>query len=171
MKALVGLAFIGILAACTTPGIGPQIQAQTHTLATAREVRRLAPLPASAAPLEIIINEVRNAAGVIYVAVFADADSFPMPHRDVAHRVVQPRNGSVRTLIEDLPSGRYAVAVFHDENDNQDFDLRFGILPREGYGFSNDAHALLRPPEFEQAAFDLSPKGVRVSFDMVYPGP
>ncbi len=131
----------------------------------------LVPLPASAATIEIVINEVRNAAGVIHLAVFADADSFPMPHRDVAHRVVQPRNGSVHALIENLPSGRYAVAVFHDENDNETFDLRFGILPREGYGFSNDAQALLRPPAFEQAAFDLSPGGVRVSFDMVYPGP
>ncbi len=33
------------------------------------------------------------------------------------------------------------------------------------------AHAVLRPPAFEQAAFDLSPGGARVSFDMVYPGP
>ena len=129
-----------------------------------------APLPASAAALEIVVTHVRSASGVIRLSVYSDAESFPTTHGEIAHRVVQAQDGSVRVLIEDLPSDRYAIALFHDENDNHNFDLRFGFLPREGYAFSNDAHAVLRPPPFDQAAFDVPPHGARVTFAMVYPG-
>jgi uncharacterized protein (DUF2141 family) len=35
--------------------------------------------------------------------------------------------------------GDYALAVYHDENDDHDFNRTALGLPAEGYGFSNDA--------------------------------
>ena len=34
--------------------------------------------------------------------------------------------------------GKYAIAIYHDKNDNDEFDTFFG-LPAEKYGFSKNA--------------------------------
>ena len=57
--------------------------------------------------------------------------------------------------IQDLQMGKYAIAIYHDENNNGRFDTFLG-LPREKYGFSNDARVFLGPPKFSEASFDLS---------------
>ena len=53
--------------------------------------------------------------------------------------------------------GIYAVAVYHDENDNHHFDKNFLGLPAEGYGFSNDAPTLFGPPAFDAARLVVRP--------------
>ena len=58
-------------------------------------------------------------------------------------------------LIKDLDMGRYAIAIFHDENNNDKFDTFLGI-PKEKFGFSKNAQVLLGPPKFSEASFFLS---------------
>ena len=55
-------------------------------------------------------------------------------------------------LINDLEESTYAVAIYHDQNSNKKFDTFFAI-PKEKYGFSNDAPVLFGPPKFKQAEF------------------
>jgi uncharacterized protein (DUF2141 family) len=50
------------------------------------------------------------------------------------------------------------VGIFHDVNLNNKMDNSFLGLPKEQYGFSNNARALVGPPSFGEAAFVL--KGV-----------
>ena len=49
--------------------------------------------------------------------------------------------------------GIYAVAVYHDKNNNHHFDKTLLGLPAEAYGFSNDAPVYLAPPSFKAARF------------------
>ena len=128
----------------------------------------VAPPLAAAAQLEIFVTGVRSDRGVIRVAVYDDPNGFPKAGRQLVDRALTPLDGTARIVIGDLPEGRYAIAAFHDENNNSAFDRRFGILPKEGYGFSNDAKPVFRAPRFEQAAFDLPVTGITVSFAMIY---
>ena len=57
--------------------------------------------------------------------------------------------------FKDLKPGRYALAVYHDENGNGEFDRTWIGLPAEGLGFSNGAWIGLGPPSFEEAAVTL----------------
>lgn len=55
-----------------------------------------------------------------------------------------------------LPQGDYAIKVYHDENANDEMDtLMFGI-PKEKYGFSNNARGTIGPPEFDEAKFSVT---------------
>ena len=57
-------------------------------------------------------------------------------------------------IIDNLKEGYYAMAIYHDENSNNEFDT-FLSFPEEKYGFSNDAAVFLGPPDFKEASFFL----------------
>lgn len=57
--------------------------------------------------------------------------------------------------FEGLPSGTYAVSLFHDENANGRLDTVLGI-PREGFGFSRNPPIRFGPPRFSAARFALT---------------
>jgi uncharacterized protein (DUF2141 family) len=64
--------------------------------------------------------------------------------------------------------GVYAVAVYHDENDDHDFNRNALGMPIEGYGFSNDAPATLGLPDFDQVRFTLPPGESRLLVRLRY---
>ncbi len=63
--------------------------------------------------------------------------------------------GKATTEFEDLPYGEYAIKIFHDENGNEELDIGW-MGPEERYGFSNDARAMIGPPDWDEAKFTLS---------------
>lgn len=56
----------------------------------------------------------------------------------------------------DLPIGTYAIGVFHDVNGNNSLDTNFLGIPKEQYGFGNDATGSFGPPSFNDAAITVS---------------
>ena len=52
-----------------------------------------------------------------------------------------------------IPPGTYAIIVIHDENRNGKLDTNWLGVPKEDYGFSNDAEAFLSAPSFSAATF------------------
>ena len=54
-----------------------------------------------------------------------------------------------------VKQSKVAIKVYIDKNYNKKFDLNFFGLPKEQYGFSNDASGLFGPPSFKQASFDI----------------
>lgn len=64
--------------------------------------------------------------------------------------------------------GTYAVAIYHDENNNHHFDRNFLGLPAEGYGFSNDAPTLFGPPSFSAARVLVHAGNQEISIGLRY---
>lgn len=119
--------------------------------------------PATAADLTLNLSS-RASGGTLAVAVYRDAASFRRGEDPIAARTV-PRTGAVTSLvIPGLAPGRYAVAAFHDTDGNGDLTLWPIGVPREAYGFSNDARGRFGPPPFAQAAFDLPAAGATKVF-------
>ena len=108
----------------------------------------------------------RCTAGRFAVAVFREGGGFPDADRAVASRTVRPEGAVTRVVFADLPPGRYAVAAFHDADENGRLTLWPIGLPREAYGFSNDARGRFGPPTFDSAAFTLGPGGARQSLTL-----
>jgi uncharacterized protein (DUF2141 family) len=64
-------------------------------------------------------------------------------------------NGSSTITFKNIPSGKYAVNILHDENKNGKIDKGF-ILPIEGIGFSNfQSIGFANRPNFSKASFEL----------------
>lgn len=82
-------------------------------------------------------------------------------------------SGAAQVKIEELPYGTYAVKAFHDENNNKKLDKRMFGIPKERYGFSNNARSPFGPPSFEDASFilDSAEKTVAVEVSPYLGGP
>ncbi len=104
---------------------------------------------------------------MIRLCLTADPGNFPNCVDD-ARAIGRSVPASQHKLrFEGLPQGGYAVAVIHDENGNNKLDTLAGI-PREGYGFSNDAPVRFAPPRFAAARFDLAGDANRQQIRMRY---
>lgn len=119
--------------------------------------------PAFAADLTLDLSS-RASGGRIAVAVYRDADAFRRGEGPVASRMATRAGAITRVVFTGLPPGRYAVAAYHDTDANGRLTLWPIGLPREAYGFSNDARGRFGPPPFAQAAFDLAAAGTTKAF-------
>ena len=58
--------------------------------------------------------------------------------------------------IENLSPGKYAFKYFHDENSNKELDTNWMGMPKEGFGFSNNAKGKFGPPKHEKTIFNFA---------------
>ncbi|MHA1601117.1 MAG: DUF2141 domain-containing protein [Alphaproteobacteria bacterium] len=104
----------------------------------------------------VVVENLRSDKGDVRVALWSDPDGFTEPEAAIAETGQKAQIGQVTFRFAGLPAGRYAIASFHDENGNGDFDLTFLGLPKEGLGFSNGAWIGLGPPAFDDAAVEVN---------------
>ena len=113
---------------------------------------------AAAAPvtrLDVQVDNLRSAKGMIRICLTADPANFPACVDD-ANALTRSIPASVHTTsFGGLPQRGYAIAVIHDENNNAKLDTIAGI-PREGYGFSRNAAVRFGPPHFSAARLMLA---------------
>ena len=119
------------------------------------------PLSASADTLIVTVNNIKKA-GEIHVAVYDNAQAFEADRGEKGGATSGITEGTIEmvepgsvTYVYELPPGTYAIGIFHDVNLNNKMDNNFFGVPKEQYGFSNNARALFGPPDFENAAFVL----------------
>ena len=63
--------------------------------------------------------------------------------------------------------GQFAMAVYHDENANGDFDKNGIGLPAEPWGISNNPKVRFGPPPVEKALFEVSAEtGAKIVIDL-----
>ncbi|WP_343526138.1 DUF2141 domain-containing protein [Sphingomonas sp.] len=111
----------------------------------------------SAAPvsqLDIGIDKLRSAKGLIRLCLTADPDNFPACVDDARALTRSVPAGQRGIHLDGLPRGAYAAAVIHDENSNAKLDTLAGI-PREGFGFSRNPAIHFGPPRFSAARFTI----------------
>jgi uncharacterized protein (DUF2141 family) len=75
--------------------------------------------------------------------------------------------GATELVFRDVQPGRYAVQMFHDENDDGRLNENILGIPTEGIGFSRDA-PVLGTPKFADAAIDVPKDGLTIRVTMRY---
>lgn len=124
--------------------------------------------PAAAAELRVKVTELRSNDGNVHFALHATPESFPDSEGRSAGTHVPARSLEAGAVFTGLKAGRYAVAVYHDENGNGKFDQGFLGIPLEGYGFSNGAMAIFSAPCFNDAAIELDGEITEITIPMIY---
>lgn len=110
--------------------------------------------PPAGQNLKITVTRLQNNSGVVLVSLFKDGNGFPDdPAKAFAKQKGYIADKSSTVIFKDVPPGNYAVAILHDANSNQKMDKNFLGIPKEGYGFSNNASAAFGPPSYRKASF------------------
>ena len=122
------------------------------------------------AGIHVQILNIRNSTGTVACALFESPDGFPTEYLHSATNimVIKIRKTQARCDFEDIPPGRYALAVVHDENMNGKLDTNFLGIPTEGYGFSKDAKGLIGAPSFSAASFTYDGQDLDLTISLHY---
>jgi len=120
--------------------------------------------------IHVQVLDIRNSAGTVACALFESPEGFPTEYLHSATNImsIKVRAKQARCDFEDIPLGTYALAVIHDENMNGKLDTHWTGVPMEGYGFSNDATALLAAPSFPAASFTYNGQTLEMTISLHY---
>jgi uncharacterized protein (DUF2141 family) len=119
--------------------------------------------------ITVTVKKLRNNAGKAGAVLFSSADGFPKKTKKAFRSVSAPiKKKRAKLVFENVPYGTYAIACVHDENGNGKMDYNMMGLPKEGYGFSNDAMGMLGPPDFEAAKITLDSPSRSLSIKVNY---
>lgn len=114
------------------------------------------PATVQAGEVEVEVQGLRNARGLVRLCLTRNRAFFPDCNRDpqaVRRNVAPNQAGSIR--LAGLAPGTWALAVMHDENGNGRLD-RFVGIPREGFGFSRNPRLRMGPPRFADVQFEVT---------------
>lgn len=63
--------------------------------------------------------------------------------------------GNATVIFNELLYGEYAIAVYHDINDNRSLDKNGLGIPQEPYAFSNNFKVYMRPPNYDEVKINF----------------
>ena len=108
------------------------------------------------ATLHLQIQEVKAPLGVMRIALYDSETNFLDFKEVFASKVVPATIGSTSVVIDSLPAGAYAIALYQDQNVNGAMDKNWLGIPTEPLGFSNAQLRTFGPPSFKACAFTLT---------------
>jgi uncharacterized protein (DUF2141 family) len=113
---------------------------------------------AAAASLVVEISNIPNDKGQIGCSLYANKEGFPSdPKKAQQSMFVAPKNGKASCTFKNVKSGRYAVSVMHDENEDGELETSIVGRPKEWWGVSNNVSPeRFGPPKYDAATFDFS---------------
>jgi uncharacterized protein (DUF2141 family) len=110
--------------------------------------------------LVINVKNIKKAQGSILVAIYTNEQNYM---KTPAYSQIIPVSAiGDLAITSTIPFGSYSITLFHDVNDNRNLDTNFLGIPKEPYGFSNDAKAPFGPPSFDAATVSFQEVGDRV---------
>jgi uncharacterized protein (DUF2141 family) len=164
------LAVCVLLAACTFAAVWSGChgaRAPSADPAAAPAASQPASQPALAT-LTVTVKDLRNRKGQLIFGVFRSADGFPNVESKSAYWETKDADASAVTFTAQLPPGRYAASVLHDENRSGEMNRNFANVPTEGYGVTNNPKPAFRAATFNEAAFNLPPEGKTTTISLQY---
>lgn len=108
--------------------------------------------------LTINVNNIKSTKGKMQIAIHNSSETYLVDDKLPYQGLIEPIDSENFELTVHLPKGNYAVAIFHDENENGELDTNFIGIPTEPFGFSNNPTIVFGAPNFEEAKFSLREK-------------
>lgn len=103
--------------------------------------------------LRLEISNIQTAGGTIWVGVYDDEKHYFDQQKALIKAVPVSATGRVELEIGALRYGTYAIALFHDVNNNGTLDRNALGVPTEPYAFSQLPRSRWRLPRFDEVQF------------------
>ena len=117
--------------------------------------------------MDVWVQNLELKKGSIYVAVYKDEAQFLKEKAFFAGKILKVESLTDCVVpFTDLPFGEYAVAVFHDLNNNQKLDRNIFGVPTEPYAFSNNPSVKWRSPTFAETKVQLQAAKEKVVIEL-----
>lgn len=122
-----------------------------------------------AADIYLTINKIEGTNGQLVIGIFDNSTDFKEKANPFKAAKLEVTDSTVFYTFSDIPAGKYAMAVFHDENSDGKVNVKSMKIPIEGVGISGKKTGKLRPPKFKEMAFRLI-NDTTIIISLRYPG-
>ena len=121
----------------------------------------------STGKLIVDISGFPSSDGYAMVALHNSEDSYKAGETAaIASTRTMVLDQKVRVVFTGLPYGWYGIALYHDENGDGKMDVNAMGIPREAYGFSNNARGFFGKPNYEDVRFQLNSAQKQISINL-----
>ena len=110
--------------------------------------------PSFADELRITLVGVPKSEGTIHIGVLGSEAAYKEDEAPIT-TIAEKAQAGAMSFVVSLPSGTYGVQAMHDLNDNGELDTGFMGMPKEPWGFSNNAKGRFGPPKWKDLVFTL----------------
>lgn len=105
------------------------------------------------ANVTVKIKGIQEVKGTMNFAVYDNAENYSKSKNYYAGESIKIASAIFEYVFKDIPNGIYAISLFQDEDENGELNTNWIGMPKELFGFSNDAKGRMGPPSFEDASF------------------
>lgn len=113
------------------------------------------------------ISNLENVKGNLYIGWYNQSTTFRINEKAIYREKITVNNQKeLNVVFKNIPKGKYAIAVFLDENDNYKLDKNLFGIPKEKYGFSNNVLPTLRPATYEESVFELNQQNTIINIKL-----
>ncbi|NVK63826.1 MAG: DUF2141 domain-containing protein [Flavobacteriales bacterium] len=117
--------------------------------------------------LTVQITRIRHQRGTVEIGLYEKENCFPKVGKQCKKGRVKVQGNTVTHRFTGLKNGSYAIAVYHDENNDKSCNKNIFGVPTEAYAFSNNVRPFLSAPEFKSCRFWITDDKT-ISIRMVY---
>lgn len=110
--------------------------------------------------VEVTMTNFSNDEGTVKVGLYSDQGTWLEKEFMAIETTIANKTATV--TFTDVPDGVYAISCFHDEDNDDVFDMFLGFIPKEDYACSNGAVGMFGPPKWTDAKFNLSNNEVKL---------
>ncbi len=113
------------------------------------------------------VTNLDKVKGILYIGWYNQSEAFRVNEKAIyREKIVVNNQTEWNVVFKNIPKGKYAIAVFLDENDNYKLDKNIFGVPKEKYGFSNNILPSLRAATFEESAFELTQQDIIINIKL-----
>ncbi|MFO8055069.1 MAG: DUF2141 domain-containing protein [Bacteroidales bacterium] len=122
--------------------------------------------------LTVEVTGLRNNKGEIRLAFFSVSEAFDNDDPDfekVLSKTKYCDKGNITISFDDIPAGKYGIALLDDVNKDTKMNYNFFGIPREGFGFSDYYSSGFSRPDLSDFIFEFyNDKTVKIKVRYIY---
>lgn len=119
--------------------------------------------------LVVEVDRLSSQTGEACFKLFSGSQGFPYSNESAIKRqCVKITDNSLTLALKNIPSGSYAVSIFHDLNGDRKLNRNSLGMPTEGYGFSNNPVVRNAPPDYGECLFLVAGSNTNIKIRMKY---
>lgn len=113
------------------------------------------------------VKNITNKKGCIRIAMYKEENHFLKNEHSFLKKMIPiDTAGTMEIVLPNLQYGQYAIAIYHDANNNDKLDKNIFGIPKEPYGFSNNPKAKWRAPKFHETSVQLDQAQKKLNIDL-----
>ena len=117
------------------------------------------------ASLRVSVSQISQLKGSVKWALYDNENAYEKRTPAVKSGSIPVTGDSLSWDVTGLTPGPYALAIYHDVNNNGVLDLNFLGVPKEPYAFSGTSSSKWLPPSFDKAAVQVAKNTlIKISF-------